>query len=275
MRHALFCSLAIVSVAIASSRGSAQARPAVVIGGEQNLGAELGIIRDVAVLPRLLVILDRSTPHLKVFDHSGRLRQTLGRSGSGPGEFRAPFALTYDSAAHSVYVVDPANARVSQYLASDTLQLARTLATDVVNLVDLCVLRRRLFGLARGGAQLIYEFSIVDGRLVTRRSFGAARTSHPLGRHPHLRTYAADGRVLCDNAAGIIYLASRLLGELHVLNPETQTQQTIGIHDFRPIRFEAREGGALTLGMPEAGFYEGLLGLAPTTNGVSVIVGRY
>lgn len=253
----------------------AQASPAVTIGGERNLGAELSAVRDLAVLPRMLVVLERSGPHIKVFDHSGRLLQTLGRTGSGPGEFRAPFAVTYDSAKVQLYVVDPANARVTEYEVGDTLRLGRTIATDIVNLVDLCVLSGDLFGLTRSGTEMLHQLAISGNLLTTQRSFGARRTGHPLATHSILQSYVSEGPLLCDNATGTIYVASRLLGELHILTAATGTQQTFAIRDFRPIRFEARAGGGLSLGLPEAGFYEGLIGLAPAPNGVSVVISRY
>ena len=157
----------------------AQAQPLVTIGGDGSAG-ELGEILDVVVASRRLLVLDKHAPHVRVFDETGRLRQTTGRSGSGPGEFRVPVAISIDSAKHAVFVVDIANARVTEYTLEDTLRLANTIPTSVVNLRDVCVLRGRFFGISSSKTHLLDELEMREGRLVQRRSLGKPQSSHPL-----------------------------------------------------------------------------------------------
>jgi hypothetical protein len=161
---------------------------------------------------------------------------------------------------------------VTEYLAEDTLRFSRALPTDVVNMVDLCVLRGRLFGLARSGNRLLRELIESGGRLAVRKSFGLLRSSHPLAAHPILQSYVADGRMFCDDTTTKIYVASRLLGEIHVIHADTEEQQTVAIHDFRPIQLETVKGRGLSLGMPASAI--SLVGITPAT-WVSIVISRY
>lgn len=55
----------------------------------------VGFAASVAVTPTQLYVADAMQANVKVFDPtSGALQKTLGRAGDGPGEFRAPVALT-------------------------------------------------------------------------------------------------------------------------------------------------------------------------------------
>jgi hypothetical protein len=174
-----------------------------------------------------------------------------------------------------LYVVDPANARLTEYVVSDTLILARTVATDVVNLRDVCFLRGRMFGISGSLTHLLDELALSGGRLTSHRQLGIPQTNHPLAAHPLLKWRASDGPLYCDGTTGTIWVASRLLGEVHVVSAETGDQETVPINTFHPIRLEAGASGALTMSAPSDGFYEGLTSLVPSRSGVGVVIGRY
>lgn len=122
--------------------------PRILIGGEEDRGAILGRVVQVIALPQGLAILERSAPHLRYFDAQGRLRQTLGRSGAGPGEFRAPFSLSFDHTTGQLSVVDPQNARVTLYAVGDTLALRTTHQVDVPMIRAVCARGPRVVAIA-------------------------------------------------------------------------------------------------------------------------------
>src|SRR5688500_2739132 len=68
--------------------------------------AQFSEIHDVAVSDSgELVVADRSAPMLRVFDRSGRVLWTGGRSGGGPGEYRYPMRVAIGPN-RSITVVD-------------------------------------------------------------------------------------------------------------------------------------------------------------------------
>jgi hypothetical protein len=78
-----------------------------VIGSENGQSGEiLGRVWDIAVSSkRDIFVLDRSFNHVKQFDSLGVYKQTIGRSGEGPGEFIYAFALAVDLKGQ-LYVAD-------------------------------------------------------------------------------------------------------------------------------------------------------------------------
>ena len=233
-----------------------QSQPLMTVGGERSVGAEFGEILDVAILPRQFVVLDKNVPHLRLISRDGRLLQTIGRSGSGPGEFVAPFSVTYAPTTGTLYVVDPANSRVVEYTVGDTLRLTRNLSTSIVNLRDVCVLGTRMFGISQNPTHLLDELVVADGRLESIRTLGRPQTKHPLGTHPMVIGRASGGSIECDEISGSVWVASRWLGELHRVSLEDGSQTLVSITGFHPIRLTAGSGSSLTFSTPPEGFYE-------------------
>ena len=248
---------------------AAQARPLVTIGGES--GVEFGSIVDAVSMKGRIIVLDKNAPHLRLLNEDGRLLQTAGRGGSGPGEFRIPWSLAVDSTSKTVFVVDPANARVTEYALEDTLGLKRTIATSIRNLRALCVLRGRFFGSTLSTTHLLDELEVRDGRLVSRRPLGKVQSNHPLAAHPLVGWRTGDGPVFCDGA-GYVWMTSSLLGDIHRVDVESGSQQSQTIRDFQPILLQSGSGGTLTMSVPASGWYERVSSLLPTSNGVRVVL---
>jgi hypothetical protein len=264
----------LVSIAllpIASAFAFAQQQAIVTAGGDRG-SLELGSVLDVVALSNRLLILDKTAPHLRLVDERGQLRQTLGRRGSGPGEFLVPSALSFDSATKTVFVVDRANARVTEYEIGDTLRLSRTLPTSVVNLFDVCVVRSRIFGISGSNTALIDELEIQDGRLVAKRGLGKPRSAHPLAAHPMVASRSARGPLHCD-PSGIVWVASETLGDIHRVNVDTGDQQTVAVKDFHPLHIQPAAGGGLTYSAPD-GWYESISSLIGSPAGMRVVIAR-
>jgi hypothetical protein len=78
----------------------------------------IGGIDDIAVAPNgVMYVLDRSVPALRVYDAKGKFVKTIGRNGSGPGEFRSAAAIAV-ARNGNVLLWDPGNARINVYTAA-------------------------------------------------------------------------------------------------------------------------------------------------------------
>jgi len=232
---------------------NAQSAPRWLIGGEDDVESQLGRFRDVVALPRRFVVLEGDAPFLKVFSYDGKLIQSLGRAGGGPGEFRTPSALTLDSHRGRLLVVDAANARVTVFTIGDTLAAPRYLALEDIGIQSICVLGDRLFGLARNAPTLLRELKEEPTRLTVIASFGEPRTDHRFGTHPFVRSYASNGPLACDAGSNHIIVASSVLGEVHVLDAETRAQTTARIPGFDRLTITV-DDKSMTMAPPDGGF---------------------
>jgi hypothetical protein len=224
-----------------------------IIGGENDAVTSIGRIDGVAAMPRRFVVLEADAPFLKVFDYAGKLVQTLGRAGGGPGEFRSPSGMAYDAARRRLLVVDPSNARVTVYQVGDTLAAPRLLTLPEIGIRSVCTLGGRLFALARNAPTILRELREDNGKLTVIASFGEPRTNHPLGTHPLVRTRASDGPLLCDEPRQRIIAASAPLGEVHVFDAQTRQQVTAPIPGFQRITMTV-DANSMTMSVPPDGF---------------------
>ena len=87
--------------------------------GERVLRRPTGIARDPA--RGLVFVADTHAHDIKVFDDDGRLVDTVGHRGDGPGEFNFPTHLSY--ARGRLYVTDNLNARIQVLTASGEVAL--------------------------------------------------------------------------------------------------------------------------------------------------------
>ena len=87
-----------------------------ILDGDQNY--MIGAIDDIAVAPNgTMYVLDRSVPAVRVYDAGGKFVQTIGRRGSGPGEFRYASAIALAKNGN-LLLWDQGNARVNVYTAN-------------------------------------------------------------------------------------------------------------------------------------------------------------
>lgn len=250
----------------------AQAAPRWVIGGEEDAVTQLGRVRGVVTLPRSFVVLEADAPFLKIFDYSGRLLQTLGRSGSGPGEFRGPTSLSFDARQQRLLVVDPSNARVTVYQVRDSLVAPRVRTLEDIGIRNVCGLGTRLFGLARNAPTILRELREDGGRFTVTASFGEPRTNHQLGTHPLVRTRASDGPLVCDEQGNRVLVASTTLGEVHVFNAASRQQTTTPIPGFQRITMTV-DNNSMTMVPPPGGF-DAVVGLVTWDGAIRVVTER-
>jgi hypothetical protein len=95
-------------------------RPSLTIGKEGDPLYEFTRVAHTIELPsRQLVVVDAQSSELRVFGSDGRFVRSLGRGGSGPGEFRRISSVF--SAGDSIIVWDSTLRRLTTYLASGEL----------------------------------------------------------------------------------------------------------------------------------------------------------
>ena len=63
-----------------------------------------------------IVVADKTAPRIRIFDRMGKLAQSFGRSGNGPGEFQLPVAVWLSQA--SIEIVDMTLRRLSRFSAA-------------------------------------------------------------------------------------------------------------------------------------------------------------
>lgn len=227
----------------------AQRVPRWIIGGEEDVGTQLGPYVDVVATPHLIVVLERDAPFLKVFSHDGKLLQRLGRGGAGPGEFGGPSGISYDTEGKRILVVDVANGRVLAYPVADTLLRPVLYRLERAGLRSICTSGSRIFGVVRNAPTIIRELQVRGDRLVQVAEFGEPRTAHKLGMHPLVRTRASDGPSLCRSDGRTLTVASRLLGETHTFDLSSHLQRTAPVPQFQPVGITV-EADAMTISMP-------------------------
>ncbi|HWP36605.1 MAG TPA: 6-bladed beta-propeller [Gemmatimonadales bacterium] len=114
----------------------------------------IGEVMDLEVWDGKLVVVDGIQANLKVFDRDGRLVQTIGRPGDGPGEFRQPWRAAV-VAGDRLAVLDLAHSHLSLFAPGGVYERRWSLPGFVASsLMPL-----------DGGEQLVIALQIVaDGR---------------------------------------------------------------------------------------------------------------
>ena len=265
----LFCALAGTALGQATS----STKPEVVIGGEHGLGGELVGPQTVLLYGQSLLVLEREAPFLKLFTlANGRLRQSVGRLGSGPGEFRSPSALAVDTQGRQLIVFDPANGRATTFRLGDTLTLDGTRSVPL-HVEDACFADRRLYVLGLHEGHLVHELASGASELRKVRSIGRPAVNHPLADHPMFQDRVAQGVILCKESASQVIIGSLSVGSIHVLDLVRGQQATFMLQGFIPLRFEAVPNG-LRQSLPAGGQFDEVVGLHWAAGGVRVVTGR-
>lgn len=97
--------------------------------GSENAGAEYMFteIRQVVASDSEVFVLPAETPEIRVFDMQGRHRRTIGRRGSGPGEFDAVTAIGLFG--DTLWTLDSNLRRVTRFSSSGELLTTSRLAS--------------------------------------------------------------------------------------------------------------------------------------------------
>jgi hypothetical protein len=244
------CIVVLCPVAL-HAQGPAQwtLRPVVVVGGAQANDDRYTFeqVTPEAIAGRAngnLLVLDIQGKRVLEYDDRGRHVRTLGRGGSGPGEFRFPTAVTV-GAGDSVWVFDVE--RVSVF--PDAGQPVRTQSVPT-----------RTFGLARVGAHGVLRAlaavpgaagtgSLVPGRMEIARFNGAGVIADTVWRGPFpsralievsigndiYRTHATEQYAVTTHwdqlSDGTLVIADTSAYVLRLVTPDGRVQRTFGTRE--------------------------------------------
>lgn len=223
----------------------AQSEPILRLGGERDAAGDLfSRITDVALDPRdRVLILDDADNRIVVVGLDGRLRQTLGRRGAGPGEFAAPTAIVV-TASGQLAVADAANSRLTLYDASaaDSVRFIRT-ASMPVRAYDACAIGERIFMLADDGRHVIHEFALGASGVRRVRSFGMLRTGDSKQDDPRFRVMLTQGHLACAPGGEIVAFVAEQIGQVWTFSDDGRELAHITLAPFTGIGIDLTENG--------------------------------
>lgn len=247
---AIMSAMLVTACGAESSTGNTYPRfePLARIGSTEGRDAStLGLVADVGTDSRgRVLVLDVAEKRLAVFSPQGTLIESLGREGSGPGEFRVPVALTVD-ARDRVYVLDLARGGLLVFDAS--AEQVRPL-NDLplrLNASDICTMGERLFALGARDGRLIHEISPSDGRVIRSLAADTAATDPVMA---HLRS---TGHLACGPGDTLTFLPSNLPEVLRFSASGGERIGRIAIPGYRAVQITRQADGGVTFRAPDGG----------------------
>jgi hypothetical protein len=200
-----------------------------------------------------IAVLDPTANEVRLFTTSGRHVQTIGRAGSGPGEFRNP-VLVVGTPKGEIIVSDLR--RMLQFFKRGPrgFEYSRSL-TMPFSVRSMCFLGSRLY---INGADLETGTLIraVDDSGRVTAAFGEIYKSP----NTMVNYQIAEGRILCDEARGLVYyMPGSLLGEVRAFRPTGQLAWRVRVTDFLNNRVTDENGGTTVVRSPNGAHAAGSL----------------
>lgn len=131
---------------------------------EGDLDQEFGDLTAVLARPAAgVLLLDSRTSQLRLFDWTGRFRGRLGRSGSGPGEFRVPTAVDW-LGADTLAVLDYGLSRITLAVWTGSVAFAGSFRV-AAPAFDLCSIGPAVFvsGARVGDSSIVRRIAVPGG----------------------------------------------------------------------------------------------------------------
>jgi len=230
---------------LAATLGPAMATIGTVDGPDHTI---FGNVADLTVTPSgTVVIVDRQTMDVRLFDTGGKFLQRLGRQGQGPGEFRAPHSLLI-TRENEIWVADMQR-RITVFAPSaDGYKLARTLPVDV-GIRSMCYLGGELVASALSASDP-WVVRVLDASARPQRAFGTVYSSP----NAVLNYQFSEGKLACDTANDLIVYASQAsLGEVRAFHRDGRPAWRTVIADVRANTITETGGGGYTVEGSPAG----------------------
>lgn len=207
-----------------------------------------GRISDVAVIrDSLIAVVDQYYDHVRVYGRSGAYKFTLGRPGSGPGEFVEPVALAWDSLGN-VYVADRGTYNIEHF------RIVRDSAVYVGSIRSTA----RAASICSTGGRLWYHASrgttVLGGIIAALDSTGAPTVAmgapypHP---NPGIREPLSEGLLICSRQAVLFVPRSQEVISAYALDgtllwqtriPEFRAPRVVRSDGVDAIEFFSEEG---------------------------------
>lgn len=273
LQHGIY---ALATLFLSADSSHAQSRLLATVGGEGDVHVVLDkpiatILLDARTV---LVVEEKSAPFVKVVHISGGKRQTLGRAGAGPGEFRYVSAVAFDRETRTLALFDPAARRASFYRFTDSLTFIGSKAVPL-HVTGACYLGRRLWGHGDMNIDgtIVHRLSDKGAMMSVDSSAGTTSIGHPLDDFPMFRRYVASGPLTCSSESKLLVAVSRLLGVTQFVDLASGTHRVENIPTFVPLVFRA-EGRGISLIPPSSGFNDEAIAVRTMATSTSVFFGR-
>jgi len=148
-----------------------------------------------------VIVIDRKTEDVRLFDARGQFLQRLGRRGQGPGEFRAPHSLLVRPN-DEIWIADMQRRLTVFAPSADGYKLAGTLPVEI-GIRSMCLLGDDLFvnGVSLGDP---YVIRALDASAKQVRAFGTLYSSP----NAAVNVQFAEGKLICDRANDLVVYAS-------------------------------------------------------------------
>ena len=188
-----------------------------------------------------VVVVDRKTQDVRLFDARGTFLQRLGRAGQGPGEFRAPHSVLV-TPNDEIWIADMQRRLTVFAPSADGYRLSRTIPTEI-GIRSMCLLGNDLVvnGLAMGDPHVV---RILDAQARPLRSFGKLYASP----NAFLNLQFSEGLVACDATNNlIVYASSASIGEVRAYRRDGQAVWRVVLEDVRNNIISDAEGGGVTV----------------------------
>jgi hypothetical protein len=194
-----------------------------------------------------VVVVDKKTHDVRLFDAKGNFLQRLGRQGQGPGEFRAPHSVLV-TPSDEIWIADMQR-RLTVFAPSpDGYKLARTIPTSEIGIQSMCLLGDDLIanGVAMGDP---YSIRVLDAQARPLRSF--ARMYSSPNALLNLQ-FSLEGFLACDAANDlIIYASQAALGEIRAYRRDGTAVWRVALEDLRTNIITESEGGVSVKQSPD------------------------
>lgn len=188
-----------------------------------------------------VVVIDRKSEDVRLFDARGQFLQRLGRRGQGPGEFRAPHSLLV-TPSDELWIADLQRRLTVFAPSADGHKLARTIPVEI-GIRVMCLLGDELFV---NGVTLGDPFAIraLDASAKQVRAFGKVYTSP----NALLNAQFAEGLLVCDHETDLIIHASQAaLGEVRAYRRDGRVVWRTVIDGVSSNIISDSDGGSVTV----------------------------
>lgn len=214
-------------------------------GGSGAGGEQFGSLNGAAVIgPGSAVLADRRNGRLVVVVATPRSVTVVGRTGSGPGEFREPRAIGLRGS-HDLLVYDHGLARVSDYGIDGRSLVLKGSASVDGRAINMCW---------QGGSTIALAYDQATGTILRRAGPDGTITSFGdpfFGRNRRLNAWASDAELLCSDALQLTVVAPYYSERLSAYRNDGTMAWSRDLGGYVPTWVREVAGGGVAYGFPQ------------------------
>jgi hypothetical protein len=226
--------------------------------------APFGEVYTVIAVGDAVGVFDPYQNGLHLVGRDGNMGVTIGRAGTGPGEFRRPTAVL--SPHPDTVLIADVMRKLEVFVrdrAKGEWRPARTVQLDF-SITDICRLGDRYYAYGYAAPGTGGPIRELDGHFAVVRQFGEAYTS----QHEGINHTFAPHRLACAPSSDRLVLApTAALGEIYLMRTTGEVEHILHWSDFAAFRIAEEEAGGSSVSGGEAGVNR-LRGLSYLRDGI-------